>query len=173
MKYSLLFIIVFYFSSFNIINAQERPVEWTFSTEKIDDKTAYFIIEAEIAEAWRVFGQFPYRAESVDSIPTIYIGRFPANSKCDNDAGPTCLEVVYTKNNELTFGQIISNEIAYEKISPVFQATVIYYENRIRLKQRFKKEANQKLEGYLTYMACNHEKCHPPIDIDFSIAFPE
>lgn len=174
MKYFPLLIIAFSFLNFNTLKAQEHPVKWAFSTEKIDNETAYFIIEAEIAEGWRVFGEFPYLEERADAIPTIHVGKsiISAYSKCDNNIGPICLDIIY-KNPNLTFGQIVSSEKVINNFSPLFDSEVFYYENKIRLKQRFKKVENQKLAGYVTYFVCNNEKCYPPIDIDFSITFPE
>ena len=180
MKYILLFVCIVLGFSFNGINAQSKPVKWNFSIEKIDDSTAYFVIKADIAEDWRVFGKYPYlkstKVEQRESdIPTIHIGTFQYSdaSECTTNIGPTCLAINYTSGGKLILETIQSLQLAELAFDKVFNGQIVCYEDKIELRQKIKYIPNQRLKGDVYFMTCNDEKCHPPTYVDFDIVIPE
>lgn len=164
--------IIFMFGFFNPIIAQ-NPVKWEFKTKKIDDSTAYFILEATIPNDWKVYGSLPYLEADNDNISTILIGKAADSIECNDTLGPTCLEIEYEENKEMLIGQTTSTQRANSGFCSVFQVQTVFYKDKIELRQKFKYIPNQRLKGYVYFMTSNNEKCMPPKYIDFSVEFPE
>ena len=54
-----------------------------------------------------------------------------------------------------------------------FGGDVMYFEGRIEFTQEIKVKTPGSVQGMITYMACNDEKCLPPTDVNFEIEIKE
>lgn len=175
MKYFTLFVCVLLTLGFTPSENYKLPVEWNFSIEKIDESTAYFVLKADIAEGWRVFGKYPYLEskkirQKEDDIPTLHVGthEYTDTSECTN-LGPVCLGVNYIAGGNLILETIHSTKLSISTYSKIFEGNITYYENKIELRQKIKYIKNQKIKGAVYFMTCNDEKCMPPTYIDFDV----
>lgn len=172
MKYFLLLTTIAFGFGFTNPTLEEGPVKWTFSTQKIDDSTAYFIAEVKIDKGWVVYGDAPFSIVD-EGIPTIVVDG--GNGKVGNCSidGPVCLEFVFEDGKEMLEGGVSASKNAIIAYDQVFAMKVKKMDGKIQFKQKIKNTSNQKLEGYVNYMACNSEKCIPPKNVDFSVIFPK
>jgi len=122
-----------------------EPVKWTFDTEKVDDKTIAITFTANVDEDWYIYAQ-----DVGDG------GPIPTEFTFENLKG--CVKT--GKVEEV--GKVI------KKYDPMFSMNLKYYKKRVQFKQLVTLNAKGGIiEGYLTFMTCNGEKCLPPTDVDF------
>ncbi|UGU15733.1 hypothetical protein LS482_18885 [Sinomicrobium kalidii] len=142
----LLWMIVFHFS---VVSAQGiDPVEWKFTSKKLDSQTYEVRISAEMEYPWRIYSQ---HTEEGGPIPTAIEFR-------ENPA-------VELKGETKEEGSLI------EKYEEVFMVDARYYMGIVDFVQQVKveKKTAQALEGSVTFMACTDEQCLTPQQVEFNV----
>ena len=137
-----------------VLVAQDRAT-WRFSSNHLEDETYELIFEAQIDEGWTIYSMF---LEDGGPIPT----SLTLESKHQELLGKASEQ---TKQNS-------NRKSGYDDL---FDMNVIKYKNDLTIKQKIKvakQDANKPVQGYVTFMACDHEKCMPPTDVDFSLKLP-
>jgi len=166
-------IFVFMIGFTNSILAQ-NSVNWEFKTEKIDDSTAYLVMEATIAEGWKLYGYVPHLETVDDGIPTITVGKKNYDGKCDPNIGPICLEFNFdAQNAAMLLGIMLASKESISRYDPIFQGQLSVFEGNVQFRQKFRYVSNQSLNGYVYFMSCTDEKCVPPRQVDFEVGFPK
>ncbi len=127
-------------------SGMEKPVTWTM--DKKEDGNGEFMLQfkADIKEGWTVYSQFT--------------GDGPV---------PTSIEYLELDGAELV-GESIESGHRKEGYDKVFDTNVIKFfaDKPYQISQKIKMIGDEgRVEGYLTYMACDSEKCLPPTDVDF------
>jgi thiol:disulfide interchange protein DsbD len=126
----------------------QEPVTFSQQLKKISETEAEIIFTGKIDKGWHVY--------STDL----------------GDGGPieAVLEVEHITGAELD-GKLLpqGNEISdYDKL---FEMQVRWFENEAQFVQRLKLTGGPwRVEGYLTYGACNDQNCLPPTDVNFSFS---
>jgi thiol:disulfide interchange protein DsbD len=123
------------------------PVKWTFSVENETDSTANLVFEATIDEGWYVYSQF---VDVMDGIGALKFNYEEAT--------------MYQLNGGT---EELDSRIKFDSI---FEVDVIHFTNKARFIQKIVKSSKVpfKVKGYLTYTACDNEKCTSPEDVEFS-----
>lgn len=128
-----------------------KPVKWSFSQEKISDKEYYLVFTAKIDKGWTIYSQFT----------------------ADDGPIPTTITFEESTGIELV-GKASESGKKKEGMDALFGVNVIKFlaDKPFVMKQKVKvKDASKKVSGYVTYMACDNEKCLPPTDEEFSFSF--
>lgn len=128
-----------------------KPVKWSFSQEKISDKEYYLVFSAKIDKGWTIYSQFT----------------------ADDGPIPTTITFEESTGIELV-GKASESGKKKEGMDALFGVNVIKFlaDKPFVMKQKVKvKDASKKVSGYVTYMACDDEKCLPPTDEEFSFSF--
>lgn len=128
-----------------------KPVKWSFSQEKISDKEYYLVFSAKIDKGWTIYSQFT----------------------ADDGPIPTTITFEESTGIELV-GKASESGKKKEGMDALFGVNVIKFlaDKPFVMKQKVKvKDASKKVTGYVTYMACDDEKCLPPTDEEFSFSF--
>lgn len=126
----------------------QEPVTFSQQLRKISETEAEIVFTGKIDRGWHVY--------STDL----------------GDGGPieAVLEVEHITGAELD-GKLLpqGNEISdYDKL---FEMQVRWFENEAQFVQRLKLTGGPwRVEGYLTYGACNDQNCLPPTDVNFSFS---
>jgi len=126
----------------------QDPVKFVQELRKVSDSEAEIIFTASIDKGWHVY--------------STELG----------DGGPieATLEVEHITGAELE-GKLTprGNEISdYDKL---FEMQVRWFEGEAQFAQRLKFRGGPwRIEGYLTYGACNDKNCLPPTDVNFSFS---
>ncbi len=151
MKYKFIFAFLFlctFASQAQILD----PVKWNFDIESIGNHEYKITYKAKIDKGWNVYSQYT------------------------SDDGPVPTEIVYEEKDGIELiGKAKESGAKKEGMDPLFDVNVIKFlsdkpfviEQKIRVKDRSK-----PISGYVTYMACDNEKCLPPTDAEFSFKIP-
>ena len=132
-----------------VLKAQ-NPVTWTFSTNKIADKTYEVHLTATIASGWHVYSQ----VQPADAIVI-----------------PT--DIKLNSNPLLTLDGKIKEVGKMEKFHDSrLDISANQYSGKVDFVQVIKLKANAKtnITGSVEFQTCNDEKCLPPKTVNFSIA---
>lgn len=152
MRYFALVLFIILQGAFSTLSSQiYKPVTWTFKTEKINDKEYYLVYTAKIDKGWTVYSQF-----------TSDDGPIPTSVNYDDISG---VELV---------GKASESGAKKEGMDAFFGVNVIKFasDKPFVMKQKVRvKDSSKPLTGYIEYMACDHEKCLPPTDAEFSFSF--
>lgn len=128
-----------------------KPVKWSFSQEKINDKEYYLVFTAKIDKGWTIYSQFT----------------------ADDGPIPTAITFEESSGIEL-LGKANESGKKKEGMDALFGVNVIKFlaDKPFVMKQKVRiKDVSKKVSGYVTYMACDDEKCLPPTDEEFSFSF--
>jgi len=142
------FLIIFLFGFFNFLGAQAiQPVTWKFEkvSEYGDEVKVRFT--ASIDDSWVIYSQ---HTEEGGPKPTSF--HFKESDAYEAVGEVKELSDVISKHSELF-------EIEVKKImnEAIFEQTLI------------KKKDGAKIEGHLTFMTCDGNRCLAPTDVAFSI----
>ncbi len=145
MKSILTFALVL--SSAYVMSAQIfTPVKWDSSIEKVGDNEYALTFTAMIDEGW-----FVYSANMSDEGPV------PTTIEFDTESG-------WERS-----GKIGEEGKLKEGYDALFDMDVKKYANKVVFSQKITTDGSiEEIEGYLTYMTCNNERCLPPTDVDFT-----
>ena len=130
-----------------------EPVTWNtgiYQTERNDEYELIF--QASVESCWHVYSQF---IEGFD--------------------GPmaTAFSVEWPEGLE-ALGEVAECE-PIVKFDPQFNMDVPYFEEEVFFVQRFRTTGSpiSTVSGFITYMACNEEKCVFPPDLNFKVSLPD
>jgi thiol:disulfide interchange protein len=129
------------------------PVKWKFDVEKINDTEYKLKYTATIDKGWTVYSQF-----------TSEDGPVPTTINYEEMAG---IELV---------GKATEKGAKKEGMDVFFGVNVVKFlaDKPFVIEQKIKvKDASKPIKGYVNFMACDHEKCLPPSDVDFSFKLPK
>ena len=129
------------------------PVKWKFDVEKINDTEFKLKYTATIDKGWTVYSQF-----------TSEDGPVPTSINYEEMSG---IELV---------GKASEKGAKKEGMDAYFGVNVvkILADKPFVIEQKIKvKDASKPIKGYVNFMACDHEKCLPPSDVDFSFKLPK
>jgi thiol:disulfide interchange protein DsbD len=133
-----------------VTNAQLNPVSWTFTTNKIADKTYEVHMKASIQQGWHLYSQ----TQPKDAIanPTA----FTINSN------PLLALVGKVKET----GNVEKYHDAKLGISANQFSNSVDFIQVVKLKTK----AKTNISGNVEYQTCDDKKCLPPKTVNFSIA---
>ncbi|MFN8338382.1 MAG: cytochrome c biogenesis protein CcdA [Saprospiraceae bacterium] len=144
-----LFSIVWITGSSQILN----PVKWKFETEKITDTEYKLKFIANVDKGWTVYSQYT------------------------SDDGPVPTSVNFEKKDGIHLvGKSTESGSKKEGMDSYFDVHVIKFlsDKPFVIEQKIKViDASKPITGYVNFMACDHEKCLPPSDADFSFTLPK
>ncbi|MBK8608991.1 MAG: hypothetical protein IPL84_03335 [Chitinophagaceae bacterium] len=124
-----------------------NPVTWTYTAQKIADKTYELHITATIDGNWHMYAQ-------------------------DAGEGPEPTTFAFTANPLISFDGKVKElgkmEKSYDKN---FNSVLKYYAKKVDFVQKIKLRSSVAtvVKGTVTFMVCNDRQCLPPRDIPFSI----
>lgn len=134
-----------------VLGAQS-PVTWSFSANKIADKTYEVHMTAAIQPGWHLYSQT--QPDDAIAIPTGF--------KINN-------------NPLLTLDGKVKEMGKLEKFHDAkLEVSANQYSGKVDFVQVVKLKANAKtnVTGSVEFQTCNDERCLPPKTINFSIAIP-
>ncbi|MEZ4910594.1 MAG: cytochrome c biogenesis protein CcdA [Saprospiraceae bacterium] len=150
----LSFFIVFC-TTISWITAQSKilnPVKWKFNIERINDSEYKLIYIANIEKGWTVYSQYT------------------------SDDGPVPTSINYeAKEGIQLVGKSTESGTKKEGHDQYFdvQVTKFLSDKPFIIEQKIKViDASKPISGYVNFMACDHEKCLPPSDVDFTFQIP-
>ena len=131
-------------------SAQLNPVTWSFSVNKIGDKTYEIHMKATIQQRWHLYSQS--QPEDAIAIPTTFT--ISPNPLFKTEGKITEVGKM-EKMNDATLG-VSANQ----------------YSNTVDFVQKIKLKANVKtnFSGNVEYQTCDDKKCLPPKKVNFSVA---
>jgi len=147
MKLSVLILVLF---SALGSRAQLNPVTWSFSVNKISDKTYEIHMKATIQKSWHLYSQ--KQPDDAIAIPTAFTIR------------PNPLFRPDGKIKEVGKMEIMKDA--------ALGVSANQYSNIVDFVQKIKLKANVKtnFSGNVEYQTCDDKKCLPPKTVNFSVA---
>lgn len=138
------------FSLFGIVSFAQiyDPVKWSVSTEASGENEITVTYSARIDKGWSVYSQY-----------------------LASDDGPIRSSVEYDEGGHFSLVSPSTEKgNRKEGYDNIFEMDVIKFSDTYQIIQKISvKDATKPITGYITYQACDHEKCLPPTDFDFSI----
>ena len=134
-----------------VSNAQMlNPVQWTFTSKKIADKTYEVHLTATIQNSWHLYSQ-TQPADAIN-IPT---------------------EILFNKSPLVTLvgkAKELGKMQAFKDTKLNISAN--QYADKVDFVQKIKLKANVKtnIVGSVEYQTCDDKKCLPPKKVDFTVA---
>lgn len=125
-----------------------EPVTWSHELKITGKTTGEIIHKATIDDKWHLYGM-----------------NIPKN-------GPRPTRIVYeTISNAEKNGDIVAKSKLLEVFDKSFNMNLSWYANEAIFVQKitFKDAAQVKIEGYVEFMACDDERCLPPVQDEFSL----
>ncbi|MCF8221592.1 MAG: sulfite exporter TauE/SafE family protein [Bacteroidales bacterium] len=124
------------------------PVSWSFSYEKTEDDKYELLFTAEVENNSHLYGM---------DIP---------------EGGPIPTSFTFTESDDFTFdGEVRAISEGEVVFDTAFGMEVKYYSDIVEFRRTISSDRdNFVVEGYVTYMACDDERCSPPQDEEFSIS---
>ncbi len=124
---------------------QLNPVSWSFTQVNIGNGEYDLVFTANIQKGWYVYSQY---LDSED-------GPVPTSFTFDADIKPMLIDKTKEEGTK------------HEGYDELFAMNIIKYSGKPVFTQRIKTPPNTKVIGYITFMACDDEKCLPPKDVEF------
>lgn len=125
-----------------------EPVTWSHELKITGKTTGEIIHKATIDDKWHLYGM-----------------NIPKN-------GPRPTRIIYeTISNAEKNGDIVAKSKLLEVFDKSFNMNLSWYANEAIFVQKitFKDAAQVKIEGYVEFMACDDERCLPPVQDEFSL----
>ena len=148
MKHGFLFSVALFFSVLSFAQI-ETPVQWAFSSKKINATTYEVHLTATIESGWHLYSQ---------TTP---------------DGGPVPTSISFAKNPLLVL-QGTTKEIGKleQRFEVLFGVDVKQFSKKVDFVQtvKLKGKARTSLNGTIEFMTCNDHECLPPQTQKFSIA---
>lgn len=141
-------LILFALVTFTVPGQIFEPVTWSHELKITGKTTGEVIHKATIEDKWHLYGM-----------------NIPKN-------GPRPTRIVYeTITNAEKDGDIIAKSKLLEVFDKSFDMNLSWYANEAVFVQKikFKDAAQVKIEGYVEFMACDDERCLPPVQDEFSL----
>ena len=141
--------LIFFALLTHVISGQiYEPITWSHELKITGKTTGEIIHKAAIEDKWHLYGM-----------------DIPKN-------GPRPTRIVYeTIANAEKVGDIIAKSKLLEVFDKSFNMNLSWYANEAIFVQKIKfKDATQvKIEGFVEFMACDDERCLPPVQDEFSL----
>lgn len=148
MKHGFLFSVALFFSVLSFAQI-ETPVQWAFSSKKINATTYEVHMTAIIDNGWHMYSQ---------TTP---------------EGGPVPTSIEFAKNPLLMVDGSAKEVGKLEQHhEPLFGVDVKQFSNKVDFVQtvKLKGKAKTSLNGTIEFMTCNDHECLPPKTQKFSIA---
>ncbi|MCQ2331913.1 MAG: thioredoxin family protein [Paludibacteraceae bacterium] len=141
-----IFSLIVMVAAFVAVNAQMlEPIKWSSKVNQKDDTHAEIIVTAKIEAGWHLYG--------------MNIG----------EGGPTPTAFEFTAKGAKLDGKVTSSSKLISHYDNMFEMELSWYENSAVFKQKITIGSEPwKVEGKVTYMACNDESCMPGNPYKFS-----
>lgn len=141
-----IFSLIVMVAAFVAVNAQMlEPIKWSSKVNQKDDTHAEIIVTAKIEAGWHLYG--------------LNIG----------EGGPTPTAFEFTAKGAKLDGKVTSSSKLISHYDNMFEMELSWYENSAVFKQKITIGSEPwKVEGKVTYMACNDESCMPGNPYKFS-----
>lgn len=145
-----LFIVILVLFSASGSQAQLNPVTWSFSANKVSDKTYEIHMKATIQNGWHLYSQ--KQPEDAIAIPTAFTIRANPLFKPDG------------KIREVGKMELMKDA--------ALGVSANQYSNSVDFVQKIKLKSNAKtnFNGIVEYQTCDDKKCLPPKTVNFSVA---
>ena len=145
------FLLSLLFSFFAIVSSIGQiynPVKWKVSAVSSGADEITVTYSARIDKGWSVYSQY-----------------------LASDDGPIRSSVEYDEGSHFSLiSKSTEKGNKKEGYDNIFGMDVIKFSDEYSIIQKIKiKDASKSITGYVTYQACDHEKCLPPTDFDFTI----
>ncbi|MGM0666325.1 MAG: protein-disulfide reductase DsbD family protein, partial [Bacteroidota bacterium] len=138
---------IFFLISLSSFTQIYDPVDWVFSYEKTGDETYDLIFTATIEEKSHLYSM---HLPEGGPIPT----SFTFNESEDYE--------LTGETREMDEGEIVWDQ--------AFEMEIKYFSDVAEFRQTISSASdNFIVSGYVTYMACDDERCSPPQDVEFTI----
>lgn len=127
----------------------KTPVEWNFSTRKINATTYEVHVTATIEDEWHIYSQ---------TTP---------------DGGPVPTAITFSKNPLLAFeGKVVEVGKMEKRFEVLFGVDVKQFSGKVDFVQiiKIKEPVKTNINGTVEFMVCNEQECIPPQKEKFSIA---
>jgi len=126
-----------------------NPVEWKMEQEWVEDDVIQVSFKAKIEDGWATYSQ----KSDID-------GPIPTTVNFDPGDG---FELI---------GDAMEIGKKKEGPEPLFDNVIVAkYMDKVSFVQKIKvKNPGDEITGYVNFMACNNERCTPPMDYDFTIS---
>jgi len=135
----------------SICRAQNNPVKWNYSAEKLDDRTYEIHMTASIADGWHIYAQ--QQPKDAISLPTKI--KFNKNPLVRMEGSPT------------EFGKKEKYSIEALGIEQYQYAGKVDFVQRVELRAP---GAKISLSGSIAFQACTDEMCLPAAEMQFNVA---
>jgi len=148
MKKIIFLIAIMLGMTFTISGQIFDPVSWSFSYKDKGDGKYELIFNASIEEGSHLYGM---------DIPS---------------GGPIATSFTFESSDDYTLiGDIKALSKGEEVFDTAFEMDILYYSDKAEFRQIIESELTSfSVKGYVTFMACDDERCSPPQDIDFSFS---
>ncbi|MCI4666737.1 MAG: thioredoxin family protein [Bacteroidia bacterium] len=120
------------------------PVEWTINFAKVEKDMVDLIFSAKIKEGWKIYS--------------------PDNSA----TGPIPFTVIFEEEQE-RIGKVKYDQKPQGGFDKFFNVNVDYFKGSVNFSQRIRVKDTGLVKGFITYSACNKDRCLPPDDLDFNL----
>lgn len=131
------------------VNAQvKNPVQWSFSSKRINATTYEVHLTATIEDGWHIYSQ---------TTP---------------EGGPVPTSIDYLRNPLLTMDGATKEIGKLEQHNePLFGVDVKQFSDKVDFVQivKLKGKAKTALNGSIEFMTCNDHECLPPKSVKFSV----
>ncbi len=142
----LLTLVTSLFLSITLMAQIEDPVDWNFESKHLGDGEFELIATATIEKGWFIYSQ----------------------DLAEDGPVPTSFEYTPRDTRYRLVGRTAEDGDFIEGFDKIFEMNVKKFKNKATFKQRVKlKKKAAKINGFLTFMTCDNEKCLPPEDVDF------
>lgn len=124
------------------------PVKWNFNLVAKGKDKAEFVATATINAGWNIYA--------------VYMS--------DEGPIPTSFTFASVMNADLD-GKIIEKSKQIKGFDPLFEMEVVKFKEKAEFAQVIALHSNTKpqMQGYVTYMSCDSQKCLPPVDVPFNV----
>lgn len=130
-----------------------KPIKWAFDIKQTSNDEYELIYTATIQKGWTVYSQYT------------------------SDDGPVPTSITYESIDGIKLlGKASESGKKKEGMDSFFGVNVIKFlaDKPYVITQKIKViDASKPIIGYVNYMACDHEKCLPPTDVDFELKIPK
>lgn len=146
---SLLSIFIFSLFLLSTVSAQVyAPVQWQFSTNKINENEAELIFKASIEDNWHLYSQ-------------------------DIPMSPPATTFTFEKNDSYERVGDVSETESISEYDSNFEMVLKYFTHEAIFVQKIKLLTPDRIEikGLINFMSCDNTQCLPPEDKEFDFVF--
>ncbi|MBT8218607.1 MAG: hypothetical protein KJP00_02200 [Bacteroidia bacterium] len=132
----------------NLAFAQQSPVTWNGSINKMEDGTYEVSIEAKIESGWYVYSRV-----------------------LESDMGPVPTSLDFSANDGIQLvGSTSESGNRQEGMDKAFGMNVVKYLDEVTFSQKVQISSDiDQIQCTVTFMTCNGEMCLPPKDVPIRI----